>query len=180
MRIYKIRLDLNNWWLVHVDIDNIGSFTFDCESVISDWNSIEVYVHNPKKMMADFSTVGNSGTFVFSEKVYNSDLLAFLEMAGEILPISVAGEKYYLLNILDCINALDKDSSEYLLQRGKKIRITKPAIYCNRLGESSLFKLPETSKSEMFCYGIEEVEGFKSTYERLGFDGLLFEEVISI
>ncbi|MDB4106783.1 hypothetical protein OAD08_00165 [bacterium] len=37
-----------------------------------------------------------------------------LEMAGEILPITLeTGEGLYILNVTECVNALDKEKSEY-------------------------------------------------------------------
>ncbi|MDB4262511.1 hypothetical protein N9849_00755 [bacterium] len=78
------------------------------------WNSPDFYIHNPILEKGDFFHVG-AGCIAFGEKVWNCDrMVDSLEMAGEILPITLeTGEGLYILNVTECVNALDKEKSEY-------------------------------------------------------------------
>lgn len=188
MKIHKIKIDHKNaQWLiseVSEDLDTLELKTFDCLEKKNDWNiEMNWYVDNPKKKEGNFYYV-TSGALAFDEKVYNSELYTLFEMAGEILPIKLeTGKQLYVLNVLECVNAFNSKLAEYAYYPdGTKGRILKYAFHKNRLSESSIFKIPETSKAEILTYeGLKDSDDeFKPLYEKLGFTGLQFEELASI
>ena len=118
------------------------------------------------------------GILVFNEKVLDICQTLF-EMAGEILPMQVErGPKLYLLNILDCINALDYSRTKWdYYDDGTKGRILEYKLHKNRIGnESTIFKIPETSKTEIFCFTDDRDED-DQFYHKHKLTGLIFEEI---
>jgi len=96
----------------------------------------------------------------------------FFEMAGELLPIFYDGEEYTLLNVLECVNALDNKRTE------KTTWITKYYFHSSRFSESSIFKIPEETVSVLSLErdGCPECE-FKACVEANGLTELIFEEL---
>ncbi len=186
MTIYNIESDANSIQWIIPEIDDelfLDLTTFDCKPKLPEWPSVKWYIHNPKSKKGDFYTLGVDGALVFNEKVYDSDLAGLLEMAGEILPVQLEdGTQLYILNVLECVNALDKEKTTWhLYDDGSKRSIKDFVFHSNRITESSLFKIPETSKIDILVYsGVKDPEDeFKTLYEKLGFTGLTFKELYS-
>jgi len=152
--------------------------SFDCITKKNEFDNIEWYVFNPKKKKCNFYT-GISGALVFDQEIYDSDLINLFEMAGEILPIKLeSGEILYALNVLECVNMLNQNETIYdIYDDGQKGRILKYSFYENCLSESSIFKIPETSKTEILTYSNVKNpdDEFYTAYKDSGFTGLVFE-----
>jgi len=184
MKIYEVRPDTNNvqWVMPRVLGEAIlDVLSFDCVKRNDELNNIRWFIYDPKTPKKNFYT-GINGALVFDQSVYDSELLTILEIAGEILPLNMeTGEKLYLLNILDCINVLDHDRSiRELYSDGTKGRVLQYAFHEDYLSESSLFKIPETSKVEILTYsGVKgnSLDEFYTLYKELGFTGLVFKEL---
>ena len=146
----------------------------------NDFSEIEWYVHNPKVKKANFFT-GITGALIFDKRVYDSDLFTMFEMAGEIIPIkSENGEELFLLNVLECVNCLNEKGSERdIYDDGSKGRLLKYAFYENCVSESSIFKIPETSQTEILTYvDVKgEADEFFYEYQKAGLSGLIFEQI---
>jgi hypothetical protein len=104
------------------------------------------------------------------------------EMSGEILPIKVErGPQLYVLNILQCMNGLNYDKTKWdYYEDGTKGRILKYSIHKDRvINETSLFKIPETSKIDIFCYADvqDRIDEFYHIYHDNDLTGLVFEEI---
>jgi hypothetical protein len=138
-----------------------------------------MYVFNPKKKKGNFFSLGGIGALVFDQKAHDIMLTVF-DMAGEILPINVSGENLYILNVLECVNMLDEKNTVWdYYPDGGRGRILKYSFFKNRLSESSLFKIPQTSKAEILTYsGVKDCEDeFYSLYHNNNLTGLIFEEL---
>lgn len=173
MKIYRIDGDVEKFqYLSLVDSEGWDAFTFDVFSMI-DWVPQECYIMNPKQERGNFFYIA-PGTLVFDQRALDG-MLDIFEMAGEILPLNVDGEKVFALNVLECPNAFDKKKSKFKFGR------SLPEIYSfhpDRLYRSSVFKVPETSQVDIFCsHGVEDEGEFKSRYESLGLTGLIFKEL---
>jgi hypothetical protein len=81
------------------------------------------------------------------------------------------------------MNCLDENKTEWVLGQtsGKRIRIKEYHFHRNRLPQSSIFKIPETSAGEILCStGIQDAEDeFKTQVEALSLSGLKFERLWS-
>lgn len=183
MKVYRVKTDVRNYQWIMPDIseDNLLDFImFDCEAKNENWTDINWYIDNPKLKKGNFYHI-HGGSFAFDQQVYDSELFTLFEMAGQILPINVEGQKLYVLNVLECINSLDQENSKFnYYDNGTRGRILNYTFH-NRLTESSIFKIPETSRGEILTYtGIKDSEDeFYSLYKQLNFTGLIFEELYS-
>ncbi|MGJ8678521.1 MAG: hypothetical protein ACSHX0_13485 [Akkermansiaceae bacterium] len=78
---------------------------------------------------------------------------------------------------------LDNEKSNWYCspRDGTKVSIDDFAFHRNRLGESSIFKIPETVRAGIYTFtGLKDPEDeFKTAYEAAGLKGLLFEEIWS-
>jgi hypothetical protein len=183
MKIFKIIEDVNNMQSIQpIDesLINLIFLRFNCESRKKEWKELKVYIYNPKRIEKDFYNMG-VGIWVFNEKVLDICRTIF-EMAGEILPIQVEnGKKLYLLNVLDCINILDYNRAQWdYYDDGSKGRILAYKFHENRIGnESTIFKIPETCKTDIFCYtdARNEDDQFYYLYHKHKLTGLIFEEI---
>ncbi|MDO3628861.1 hypothetical protein [Mucilaginibacter sp. BT774] len=182
-KIYRVTVDVSNyqWIMPNIPEDDLLEFViFDCNKKDESWIKTNWYVYNLKEKKGNFFEI-NGGALAFDQQVYDSELFTLLEMAGEILPVNVGGERLYALNVLECINCLDQENSKFdYYDDGTKGRILKYAFH-RRLTESSIFKIPETSRGEILTYsGVKDAEDeFYSLYKQLKFTGLKFEELYS-
>lgn len=70
-----------------------------------------------------------------------------LNLAGELLPLSVSGEPVWFLNIITIPDCLDADTSTFHLS-GLPISYS---FIRHRLPDGSLFRIPQTAGGEMLC-----------------------------
>lgn len=75
-------------------------------------------------------------------------------MAGEALPLISRSEEFYLINVLECIDALDHDRTEWELigDPPRPVRITKYYFMDSMFPESSLFKIPQTGRGRVMSW----------------------------
>ena len=184
MKIYRIKTDSNNVQAVQPTDERLSKMDylkFNCEPRKDNWRELEVYVYNPKTKPKDFYNMGWE-MLIFNEKVLDVCQTIF-EMAGEILPLQVErGQKLYLLNILQCINALDYDRTvwDYYPRTGRKGRILKYGFHSEKASnEASIFKIPEENSTTIFCYADVKNpdDEFYHIYHKHKLTGLIFEEV---
>ncbi len=148
------------------------------------WRKQQLYVAKPKLPRADFFTFG-FGRFVCNERARK---LAGepLEMAGELLPVTVEGEKgkHWLYNVTNCINVVDDKKSKWRqLGKNKKDRIIeRPAFVARRFGEECLFKIPEDGAGAIYALertGVAAYGEFKAVVEQHKLMGLAFKLIWS-
>lgn len=183
MKIYRIKSDSNNVQAVQPSDDsliNLKFMNFNCEPRLKEWEELEVYIYNPKTQPKDFYNMGWQ-ILVFNEKVLDICQTVF-ELSGEILPLQVErGQKLYILNVLNCPNALDYNRTKWdYYDDGTKGRILQPKFYENRIeSKSTIFKIPEISATSIFCYTDERTkeDQFYYLYHKHKLTGLIFEEI---
>jgi hypothetical protein len=183
MNIFNIKRDSNNIQLLQAtkpEFKTLEFINFDCEKRKKEWEELQVYIYNPKIKPKNFYSYA-SGILVFDEKALEICENVF-EMSGEILPIQVErGPKLYLLNILECMNGLDYDSTIWdYYDDGTKGRILEYAFHKDRIeNESTIFKIPETSKTDIFCFSDvkDRSDEFYHLYHDNNLTGLIFEEI---
>ncbi len=179
MKIYKVNTDIRISQIIQRD-DHDELFDFNCSPMLNNWKSDGWYIYNPIDPKSNFYCTPG-GVLIFDEKVYESDLYTLLEMSGEILPVEIEGEKFYFLNVMECINALNKEATKYetYLDGTKSSIIEKHVFHPQRIGGNPLFKIPETRRNDVLCFeGISDPwDEFKGRYDELGFTGLEFIEL---
>ena len=183
MNIYKVHEDVKNYQTICPTDESIYDtdiLEFNCLSKINAWTKSDFFVFNPKSKKSDFPHL-IPGCLVVSEHAANyvGDLL---EMAGELLPIRVDKEQYYILNILECLSALNEELTEWSYFQGTQTKneITKYNFYTNRFSESSIFKIPQSATSIFALNGYKEpADEFYTIYRKSKLTGLIFEEIYS-
>jgi len=126
---------------------------FDGKPFSKPWKKQKLYIENPRLPRPDFFTFG-IGKFVCNERA--RELVAEpLEMCGEFLPVEIEREegKYWLYHVTHCLNVVDDKKSKWrYLGPGHSSRIIdRPAFIGERLGEESLFKIPEDNGGTIYC-----------------------------
>lgn len=184
MKIYRLSVDVNTYQTILTDDESVWDtdlLNFDCQKKANIWQAPELFIFNPKKKSGDFSYI-TPGSLIINQNTV--ELLAFaFEMAGELLEINVENDELYMLNVLECVNALDtkKTTWNYCEDTGAKLNINQYSFHPNRISESSIFKIPETSNSEILCYsGVKDPDDeFYSLYKKHNLTGLVFTELWS-
>jgi hypothetical protein len=184
MKIFKIKTDTNNIQLLNLcDLSKrtLDKFIFDCEPKKRDWVDDLFYVYNPKIKPKNFFSIG-SGCLVFDEKTLEICRTVF-EMSGEIIPIKIERrEDLLILNIIECMNGLDYENTKWdYYSDGTKGRILNYSFHKERImNESTFFKIPETSKTDIFCFADvkDREDEFYHIYHDNKLTGLIFEEII--
>ena len=190
MKIFKVTEDSARVRLVQPTKEReLGFYQFDCESKFHEWKEAEVSVCNPKVKPKNFYGLTSgfygpaSGILVFDEKALDICQTVF-EMTGEIIPIQAEqGPTLYILNVLECMNGLDYKHTVWdYYEDGTKGRILRYAFHKERIGnESTIFKIPETSMTDILCYTDErdKEDQFYHLCRKHKLTGLIFEELVN-
>lgn len=179
MKVFRVDIDPNIFQSIFPDVsdeDVLLYSEFDCTEVKHHWKSVEWYIFNPRLKKGNFFSLEHGGALAFDKTVKNSDLFPLLEMAGEIIEIEVKGEIYYILNVLNCIDALDESRTTFhYYSNGGRGRIISYAFNHNRVTECPIFKIPQTSKAEILIRSpFSDSDDFMTLYKRNSFVGLTF------
>jgi len=181
MKIYKVSFDSEHYQQFLPDdqaIWNTDQLRFECKKKAAHWNPPKVYVDNPVLQKGNFYGLA-PGTIVVDSYAIEK-LHTLLRMAGELLPLHHGGEEYSILNVTECVNALDEDRTEWTMGRrtGAKLMIAAYAFKKDRLHQSSIFKLPERLVDLLVWERCNDPESeFKAAVEQFGLTGLKFDEV---
>lgn len=180
-KIFQVKVNPDSsQWIFPSDplLRTLDFYRFDGTSRSKNWASPTYFVHKPKQPRSNFFTTF-PGSFAFDDRVLShSRLLGFFEMAGEILPIRLeTGERLYILNVTEVVNALDRNKTSYDRLTGG---ISRFCFHVDRLSSSTLFKIPDVDHI-LTIVGVrgDSIDEFKNAYERSGFSGLEFVEIWS-
>ena len=170
-----------------------------------DWQPPPVFSFQPRHEEGDFWSFG-LGAFgdVFAvrpEAFANGHLELLLGPAGELLPLPHGDRVFRVLNITECIDALDREATvwdrfrvnlddpdfadldeftkEELVADPESVTVDIPRFRLDRLGWQ-LFKIPETAITKIYYWERSEDgedEQLRAYCEREGLTGLVFREL---
>ena len=182
MKVFRVGVDVEryqtvvpanegDWLLPHLD--------FSCRRHES-WPGLDVVTFDTTKTEANFFHL-TSGALVFDVEALDAFADLF-EMAGEIWPLrDASGRSLFVLNVTECVNAVDEDRSEWRThpQTGERVSLKRPCFRQGFFSESPLFKIPQTARAQVLTYeGVKSPDDeFKSRYSASGLAGLIFEPV---
>jgi len=118
MKIHRVQLDVNSYQSFLPEKSTVWKeniLKMDCSPKADQWKPPEIYVVNPTRRQGNFFRLC-SGAFV-SDETATEELRDLLEMAGELLPLQHKGKNYSLLNVTECMNALDDEKTEWELAK---------------------------------------------------------------
>ena len=162
----------------------IGRGEFSGNPFSRKWKQLKLYIDKPLLPRPDFYTFGWS-VFVCNERA-RTIVGEALEMAGELLPVGIEGDKgrYWVFNCTNCINVTDLKKSKWrkIGKTGSHRILERPAFLAERFGEESIFKIPDNNGSPIYCLersGDPDDGEFKALVEKHGLTGLEFELIWS-
>jgi hypothetical protein len=183
VKVFRVAADVNHYqYLLPSDSDAPGVYDFDCTPKEA-WSPPDVYSEEPLLREGDIWGYGMIESAWAVRPGAIEVLKWLLSDAGELLALLYSNKRFALLNVMQCVNCLDQDKTEWEIGEttGKPIRIEKYAFHGSRLPESSIFKIPETRRGEILCYeGVKDPDDeFKPFVERHEITGLKFTELWS-
>ena len=185
MKIYSIDVEDKYQTIVPVDYNSEihDMLSFNGTSKAEVWKTIEFIVDDPLDSIGNFYSL-SYGTAFACDRVAVEAMSEFWNSAGELLPISLKGKELYIFNVTNCIDVLDTEKSLFdFYKDGSRGRILEYVFNEFGYNETSIFKIPETSKIQILTYtGLSSYsnEGnFYNTYRKNGLKGLTFTEVYS-
>jgi hypothetical protein len=185
MKVYEIKPDLKKHWLVPTNTEEFyREYRFNLERVEGTWNYTcpkTFYIKDPlRSENGDFLHLAASA--LVCRKTAESALGEIMHLCGEMLPgiLDDTDEEIVILNPLLCYNCFDKKNSVYFAAGGEFIsEVTKHVLFAERIGSSTLFRIAHLGG--LYCLAgrdaEEDVEAFYPVYQKMGFTGLVFEEV---
>ncbi len=139
--------------------------------MLKTWVPFEVKCARSKKYsVGDFSSI-TPIHFTLNNKakeIFGNDLLNSVEL----LPISYS-EPHYLINVINVIDALDMEKSEFKrYDDGRIMFCTKYVFKEEVIGNNIVFKIPQFSSAHIFV-----TEEFVKQVEENDLKGFVFEEL---
>lgn len=112
---------------------------------------------------------------VFSRRAVEA-LRDLLEGHGEILPVMISGDEYFLLNVTRVVDALDESNSEVIRFEGssKVLNIRSHSFYEEKLFGIMIFKIPQVITMDVFV-----TDAFVERVRSAGLKGFWFPLVWS-
>jgi hypothetical protein len=140
------------------------------EKLAASWTPVRVDIGSPEKSISDFPYL-TSGTLICSDRALQV-LLPIIADGVEVLPLQASVGSYQAIHVLEVIDCLDHDLSEFeRLTSGNILRIVRYAFKPDYLKEKNIFKIPER-KGTIFVSDL-----FKSFVEEQGLLGIVFSKV---
>jgi hypothetical protein len=183
-RIFRIKPDTDFWELRPTEIVFWRQYNlFRAERLSEKWVAPSMFVSDPvRTKRGDFHGF-TSGGFIIGMSVLQSALGDILSRAGELLPASLdrTGEQVFVFNCTAVYNCLDRSKTQMRTTPDGEvaIEIKRYAFHADHVGASSVFKIPETHRVEVYVLsGREEPDDeFIAQYRAHRFIGLNIEEV---
>lgn len=183
MKIHMLYEDVNKFQMLAfegMEQLSLEELTFDGRPRLAHWKPPGAFVYKPRLKRGNFLALGGCSTFVV-DATAAEELADLLEKSGELLPLTVNGEQFYVVNVTQCFDVLDHDHTKWK-HRSKRSSIDRFAFCADRLSVvSPLFKIPENNRSDILTIeGLKDPQDeFKARVEQKGLKGLKFIEIWS-
>lgn len=189
--IYRVKPDFAFWRLLPTDPDlfkKIGD-GFALKEMRPGWPNPSLYVQDPVRYKRGDFANGFAGGITFRSSVLGTPAGAILASSGELLDAKLeeTGENLLVLNPMVCYNCFDRANSKFRTTPDGSVvvQISKYAFYPDRIGLNSLFKIPETFRTEIYTVVEEGGEVFDSSqtcdffsqYHASNLCGLAFDKI---
>ncbi len=184
MPLYRYRPDANNFAGIVFEAQEDGRVTdvhYTDDRLVSEWEPPTAHVFDEDDygeeesgIEGDFPSLTNYYRIpVVSERAWEV-LKPLIGDVSEPLPIVYPdGKPYFLLHVMNTIDALDQERSRVRRSKIGDCRIMQIYIYAFKeemLSSQHIFKLPLESAAELFVD-----DEFRRTVEENGLKGLLFD-----
>lgn len=143
------------------------------------WRSsmLEATIVRSSMRLGDFAYIADGAMAVRQKAVW--ELPYTIGYAGESFPILVNQEQWYVINVTNICNCLDKEEAKFRLRSDGTFAVDEYVVLGTRF-DQNVFKIPETASEDIFTYSgfhkDPEYE-FISAYHNKNYTGLKFEEI---
>ncbi|GAA4737608.1 imm11 family protein [Flavisolibacter ginsenosidimutans] len=111
-------------------------------SVMSSWRPLYMFRGEPKKH-PDFFEIDATSVIAISQKAVDR-LKQFLEKDIELLPLETDAGRYYVLNVMNIVDCLNKNESVYTsTNNGLIAAYTSLEFIQEKIADNVIFKIPE-------------------------------------
>ncbi len=170
MNIYRLKFDVNNYKSIQLceRVDSEFYQMFDGSSIKDNWEIKKVKEYDEDKDLKEGDAPG------FTIPVLNQKALDLLfpiiKDDVEILPLKFKDSLLYGINVLNVIDAINYDLSEYRTYRdGKRIMTFKKYVFIdNMIKDENIFKIIDLPRGDIFVSELfyntvyeNKLEGFK-------------------
>jgi hypothetical protein len=114
------------------------------------WKDVEIGL-DPRRLPKGDTPSLIPGVPIFNRRAMDA-LRDVLEHNGELLPVIIVGEEYFLFNVTTVVDALDASNSEVIRFNGstKVLNIRSYSFFSEKLSGRSIFKIPQTPTGDVF------------------------------
>ncbi|NLL05165.1 MAG: hypothetical protein GX270_05115 [Clostridiaceae bacterium] len=172
MKIYNVGADADEYnFFELVNEEDWDLKSFDGTKLAELWKAFNIKCARSKKYpLGDIAYITpvhpliNSGVVEIFKDIFNNKV--------ELLPV-LYSEPYYFINVINIIDALDMEKSEFKrYSSGKIMYCTKYVFKENIVGNNSIFKTPQFPTAEILV-----TEEFVKRVEENDLKGFVFEEL---
>ncbi|MBI5569331.1 MAG: hypothetical protein HY914_05235 [Desulfomonile tiedjei] len=153
MNVYILDADVNKYRGIHyTNEDDVVEFMrgFNGTPMKDRWTAQETFQFDHGRLVKGDTPGLATHVPVFSLKA-TKVLADFLDLGGELLPITCAAERYFVFNVTRVIDALDEGNCELeLFDDGDIMDILRFAFFLERLEGTSVFKVPQCILTDVF------------------------------
>jgi hypothetical protein len=176
MKVYELGADSDHYESLLMTVGDLFEFArrFNGKPMRRPWSDVKIG-KDPRCMpKGDFPSL-IPGVPVFSLRAV-TELRNLLVGNGEILPVKIVGEEYFLFNVTRVVDALDEDSSEIIRFKGtsRVLNIREYGFHTRKLSGLAIFKIPQLVDDCIFVSDI-----FVERVQSAGLKGFWFPVVWS-
>ena len=146
MKVYILDADVNRYRpIYYVDENSVVEFSrsFNGTPIGNAWTGKEQFKFVPRRMPKGDTPGLDTDIPVFNPKAVEA-LADLLEGNGELLPISIGSERYFLFNVTQILDALDEPHCEVVrFDSGRIMDIIRYSFVEAKLAGAFVFRIPQ-------------------------------------
>jgi hypothetical protein len=181
MKVYKVKIDVNNYASFYIDApdeyydSHREMLRFNGKPASSLWEIPPIFILHPKLKRGDF--YGFEHKIALSQHAFDF-LHDLITPYAELLPLIYQNTNYYALNTINFKSLLDYDKTVWRVnESGERGSVKKFAFNESLLPENMLFKVPEAIAYNFVVeINNDPATEFKARVENAGLKGLIFTE----
>jgi len=182
-RVQSLSIDFGKMGMKDLKAMGLYEWNFRFAGVpIKDWSPPLMRSLYPLRPEPDFWHVStNSGAFAAGPRAMEVTQ-GFLDRAGQLLPLPYNGQELMICNILECVDCIDKERSEWNLHPITKERLSPSWPFFDEFYTpgSTLFKIPQ-DPTVIYVWELchDPDSEFKACVEENKLTGFIFQPVWS-
>lgn len=176
MILYSVGVIPTMYSLIPLDLDEVRRIPLGSIKKAHEWVPMPVYVYSSSEI-GEVLTEGDfydiQGRIACNERGRTVLSTLLTEDDAEFLPVSCAGETFYIMNVVRVADCLDKPKCEFeYFPSGNLKRITRIAFKMECVRDQHCFRIPERGAGTVYVS-----EAFESLVRENDLQGLRFWKV---